>query len=270
MSSRNVEGTARRCPVSMVTDFGVEDPYVGVMKGVILGINPMAVPVDVTHHVTPQAVLEGAFVVQASWRYFPPGTVHLAVVDPGVGTERAPMAVAAGGHFFIGPDNGLFTPVLDAYPDAVVRRIENPAYRLSRVSATFHGRDIFAPAAAWLSRGVPIEELGPPLSAPVRLPATLPERQARGLMGRVIYVDRFGNLVTSIPAKEVPAEGGHVEIAGETIEIRRTYGEVRPGRLLALVGSFGYLEVSVNRGHAAERLGVEVGEPVLLRTGAMG
>ncbi len=258
------QGAPRRCPVSVVTDFGVKDPYVGVMKGVILGINPLAIPVDVTHDVAPQAVLEGAFVIRASWEYFPPGTIHLAVVDPGVGTERAPMAMAAGGHFFVGPDNGLFTPILEKHPDAEVRRITEPAYRLPRVSATFHGRDVFAPAAAWLSRGVPVSEFGPRLEEPIRLPFSQPESIPQGLGGRVVYVDRFGNLVTNIPADRIPDGSAQVAIAGRYLEVHRTYGEVPAGGLLALVGSFGFLEVSVNGGSAASVLEVGLGEPVRL------
>ncbi len=257
-------GTEKRCPVSIVTDFGTADPYVGIMKGVMLTINSQAVLVDVSHDVSPGAIREGAFILGASWPFFPPGTVHLAVVDPGVGTGRAPVVLAAGGHFFVGPDNGLFTLLLDAFPGASAWRLEAGAYRLPRVSATFHGRDLFAPAAAWLSRGVPPSAFGSRIPSLVRLPRAVPEPIPGGLEGAICHVDRFGNLVTNIEAGVISRGRWTVRLAGETMALHRTYGDVASGRFLALIGSFGYLEVSVNGGSAAGRLGVGVGERVVL------
>jgi len=257
-------GDVRRCVVSILTDFGLSDPYVGVMKGVILGINPLAVPVDLSHEVPPQSIRIGAFMLEASWRYFPEGTVHLAVVDPGVGTDRAPIVVSAGNHLFVGPDNGLFTPVFETFPDARAWRLEASVYRLPRPSMTFHGRDVFAPAAAWLSRGVPPGQFGPVWPSPLRLEALQPVVQEGRIDGEVSHVDRFGNLVTNIPGELVRGARWEVQVSGERVSVHRTYGDVLEGAPLGLIGSFDRVEVSVRGGSAAERFQVGVGARVSL------
>ena len=260
--------------ITLLTDFGTRDPYMGIMKGVILGIDPAARLVDLTHEVAPGDAAGAGFILSTAWRWFPEGTVHLAVVDPGVGSERKPMAALADGHYFIGPDNGLFTAILDGAASVQTRELADERYRLEPVSRTFHGRDIFAPAAAWLSRGIPWEDLGPELTSPVR-GDRLP--QASGpvdgeVRGQVVMADIFGNLITNIPGRFAAqlAPGGEPlalawEGGGVVSRLVGTYAEAPPGTTVLLVGSSGYLEISVNRGSAAERTGVEGGDTVRLR-----
>lgn len=258
--------------VTLLTDFGLQDPYVGIMKGVILGICPLATLVDLTHRVPPQAVEIGAYQLEAAWRFFPVGTVHLAVVDPGVGGARLPLAVAAGGQLFVGPDNGLLESAL-ASSGAIACAATDPRFHRPDVSHTFHGRDVFAPVAAWLARGIALAELGPPVSEPVRL--TLPQRlwRAGALEGCVAVVDGFGNLITDVPAREARRAfeaGAALEIGDARLStLSATYAQVEEGALLALIGSTGRLEVSVRGGSAADRLGLGVGAAVRL-VGASG
>ncbi|MBC7228701.1 MAG: SAM-dependent chlorinase/fluorinase [Thermoflexales bacterium] len=269
--------------ITLLTDFGTEDEYVGVMKGVILSIAPGVPLVDLSHRIPPQDVRRAAFLLANAVPYFPPDTVHLAVVDPGVGTERRPLAVRTPTGTFVGPDNGLFSWVLAEVPEWTAVEIRELAYRLPRVSSTFHGRDIFAPAAAHLAAGVPLEGLGPRVEDPVVLPPPRLEIRAGVLEGEVLYADRFGNLVTSIgrfrweggdlrlapafrPAsgeRTVGAAAARVVLAGAELRgIRRTYGDVPVGELLALVGSSGFLEIAVRQGSAAAVLGAAPGTPV--------
>lgn len=269
--------------ITLLTDFGTEDEYVGVMKGVILSVAPEVRLVDLSHRVPPQDVRRAAFLLSNAVPYFPPDTVHLAVVDPGVGTERRPLAVRTPVGTFVGPDNGLFSWVLAEVAGWAAVEIREPAYRLPRVSSTFHGRDIFAPAAAHLAAGLPLERLGPRVTDPVQLPLPRLEIGAGVLEGEVLYADRFGNLVTSIgrfrwegsdlhlapafrPASgevTVGAAGARVALAGAELRgIRRTYGDVPVGELLALVGSSGFLEIAVHRGSAAAALSATPGTPV--------
>src|SRR5919199_222420 len=210
--------------ITLLTDFGVADAYVGVMKGVILGIAPEVTAVDLCHEVPPQDVRAGAFLLMAAYAYFPAGTIHLAVVDPGVGTERQIVAVRAGEHYFVGPDNGLLRWAVDrAGGAAAIVAVENPEYRLSQVSTTFHGRDMMAPAAAHLARGVPLEALGPAVPRLAGEPFPEPQRRGNALAGRVIYVDRYGNCITNLPspalrngAASVPEK---VEVAGRRLPL---------------------------------------------------
>ncbi len=269
--------------ITLLTDFGTEDEYVGVMKGVILSIAPDVHLVDLSHRIPPQAVRRAAFLLSSAVPYFPPDTVHLAVVDPGVGTERRALAVRTPAGTFVGPDNGLFSWVLAEVPEWVAVEIREPAYRLPRVSSTFHGRDIFAPAAAHLVAGVPLERLGPRVTDPVMLPVPRLEIGAGVLEGEVLYADRFGNLVTSIgrfqwdgdrlilapafrPASGEMAlspKGARVVLADVELRgIRRTYGDVAVGEPVALVGSSGFLEIAIRQGSAAMALGVVAGAPV--------
>ena len=257
----------RRGLVTLLTDFGLADPFVGIVKGVILGINPEVALVDLTHEIPLHDVLAGALALEAVIPYFPPGTIHLAVVDPGVGGERRPLAVQAAGHSFVGPDNGLFTFLWDC-PDVVAVACSNPAYHLPAVSRTFHARDLFAPVAAHLSLGVELARLGPPVEAPVRIPRPRPRREGDAESGEVLHVDRFGNLLTNLILPE-PFEGAEVtvEVGGLQITgLSASYGSRRPGEAGVIVGSTGRLEIFVNGGNAREQLGVGRGASVRMST----
>ncbi len=249
--------------ITLTTDFGLSDGYVGIMKGVILGITADVQLVDISHEISPQDVHQGSFVLRNAVPYFPDGTVHLAVVDPGVGSRRRPLLVTTPRASFVGPDNGLFTFAL-AQPDAQAWVLDRPQYWLPVISRTFHGRDIFAPVAAHLARGVPPEALGSPVSDPVRLELLLPEQQGnRHVVGHVIHVDRFGNLITNVPAAWLADSDWACEIAGWRIShLSESYSAVRPGELVALIGSSGMLEVALRDGSAARLLGAGVGQPV--------
>lgn len=266
--------------VTLTSDFGLSDPYVAAMKGVILGINPAVAIVDVTHDIRPQQIEEAAFVLQGAVPYFPEGTVHLVVVDPGVGTERRPLVVATPAGFFVGPDNGVLSVALPddmreageaELPDgyrAIVIKPERPGGR--EISSTFHGRDVFAPAAAHLTLGIPLESLGEPARSLTSLP---PFRASRGndgaLRGRVVHIDRFGNLMTDVRAGDLSGTRVMVEIKGRRIDgLSGTY-VAEKGRLLALIGSSGYVEVAVSQGSAAELLQTQVGSAVLVRDEAV-
>jgi len=246
--------------VTLTTDFGVRDPYVAEMKGAILGIARTAGAtvqlVDVTHEVARHDVVEGALALEAATPFFPRGTVHVAVIDPGVGTARRGMVVAARGQVFVGPDNGVFTPFLSG-TDWRAFELAAPEYRLPAVSRTFHGRDVFAPAAAHVAVGVDVARLGPAVTDPVRLAWEGARERAGTLEGAVIHVDRFGNLVTSLFAEAVAARLGariRVSVRGRAIPMVNTYGELERGGLGALAGSSGRLEIAVREGSAAAAL----------------
>lgn len=255
--------------VTLTTDFGTRDPYVAEVKGVILSLAPDVRLVDVSHEVEPQQIAEAALALEGVADTFPPRTIHLAVVDPGVGTDRRGLVIEAGNHRFVGPDNGVFTAVLAR---GGWRAFELTARELRRrtVSRTFHARDIFAPAAAHLALGVPSERFGPAVTDPVRLPWPEARAVAGGVAGAVIHVDRFGNLVTSIVAAQVleVAGGvpgpGTVRIAGRALPLVGTYADLHQGGAGALVGSRNRLEVVVRDGSAAVVLRAKRGTPVLL------
>jgi S-adenosylmethionine hydrolase len=239
------------------------------MKGVILGICREARLVDLTHEVAPHDVLEGALALESAWHFFPPGSIHLAVVDPGVGSERRAIALLARGQYFVGPDNGLFTFALLADGWSAVS-LEAPAYRLPEVSQTFHGRDIFAPAAAHLASGVPLQHLGPGITDPVELALPGARRDGDEIVGEVIGSDRFGNLLTSVTAErvdELAADGAiAVELAGRTLgPMARSYEAGAQGVPTAIIGSQGRLEVFVRNASARAILGVGPGAPVKVR-----
>jgi S-adenosylmethionine hydrolase len=249
--------------ITLLTDFGTADSYVAEMKGVILSAAPGATLVDVSHAIAPGDMRAAAYVLDRSWRTFPRGSVHLAVVDPGVGTARAALALSAHGHFFIGPDNGLFSFVMrDAPVRAVV--LAEPDW----AAPTFHGRDLFAPAAALLASGAALDELGPPFTGmPERLATREPFHEGKTLIGEVIYVDRFGTLVTNFTPENMP-DYAALEVEGAEIGgLRRTFGDVATGVLLAYVGSDGHIEIAVRDGSAARRLGIGVGGRVRARLG---
>lgn len=272
--------------ITLLTDFGDKDPYVGVMKGIIYGLNPVAQVIDLTHQVSPQAVREGAFLLHTAYPYFPSETVHVVVVDPGVGTKRKGICIQVPGlGFFVGPDNGLFSYVLASFPNPAVREIKNPRFMRPTVSPTFHGRDIFAPVAAHLSLDENWEEIGPPLEklSLVRLPDLWPiwniMPNGRSLTGEIVHVDHFGTLVTNIP-QSLFADLATETIAAATIliagryqlqDIIHTYGEAEQGDLVALFGSSEFLEIARVNGRADDLRGNEkhpsawLGEKVFLK-----
>jgi S-adenosylmethionine hydrolase len=249
--------------ITLTTDFGTRDTYVAEMKAAILSITRDVHVVDITHEVAPHDVLEGALALEAAAPWFPTATIHLAVVDPGVGTERRGLAVASGDHVFIGPDNGLFTPFLGGRLwQAFEVRAEQ--FGATGVSRTFHGRDVFAPAAAHVARGLEPERLGPRVTDPVLLAWPRASMADGRVGGVVVHIDRFGNLVTSIRAETLASLGSDVTIrvGARTLPLVRTYGELARGRAGALVGSRNRLEIAVNWGSAAAMLGARRGTPV--------
>lgn len=256
--------------ITLTTDFGEASPYVAVMKGVILTLHPDARPLDLTHRVRPQDVRHAGYFLGTAVPHFPPGTIHLAVVDPGVGGHRKPILIEVGGQFFVGPDNGLFTRAVHALGDnPTVRTLENPRYHRAEVSATFHGRDIFAPAAAHLSRGVPPAEFGPVQPQWVRLPHPSAVYWGDTCSGEVQFIDDFGNLITNIPANRVKELPIHVSLGGEPshpIRWVRTYSDAAVGELVSLFSSDGFVEIAAVNGSAAARLRA-VGTPVEVRFG---
>ena len=242
----------------MLTDFGPADYFVGAMKGAILSVNPHVTIVDITHEVPAQDVAAGAFTLLAAYDVFPAGTIHVAVVDPGVGSARRPIAVNAGNHLFVGPDNGLFTHIYDRNPAFEAFHITATNYFRHPVSTTFHGRDIFAPVAAALSNGIDPTSLGSRISDPIRLPTTH-EFQ-------VIHIDRFGNLITNI-TRDVFNDGSKLSVNGKPITAFRTFfGENvgAPDEPFAIWGSAGFLEIAVNGSSAAESLDVTRGDRISL------
>jgi hypothetical protein len=249
--------------ITLLTDFGSADHYVAEVKGVLLSRAPGVTLVDVTHGIPPSDIRSAAYVIGRTWHRFPPGSIHLAVVDPGVGSGRAALAFAAHGHFFVGPDNGLFTAVLhDAEVEAVVLPVPE------RASPTFQGRDLFAPAAAALANEVPLHTLGQPFPGiPERLAYTAPHYEGKTVVGEVVYIDRFGSLVTNLTSELVPT---YARLEVEDLDLgplRHTYSDVTAGGLLAYVGSGGAIEIAVRNGSAARRLGVGVGGRVRARLG---
>jgi len=243
--------------ITLLTDFGTADGYVGEMKGVLLTGAPEATLVDITHEIPAQDVETARLTLARVWRRFPPGTVHLVVVDPGVGTDRAALAVASDDRFLVGPDNGVLSPAL-LIAEARVVALETP----SNASATFHGRDVFAPAAARLASGAAIETLGSPLTQPRIRRTAEPRRTGDGaLLGEVISIDRFGNAITNL----VGLRTGTVEAAGLSLPLRRTYGEAPIGAPVAIVGSSGLIELAVRDGNAAHALRLTRGTAVLYR-----
>lgn len=262
-------------PIAMLTDFGYRDHYVGAMKGVIASIAPGAPLIDITHGVPPQSIAAGAIALAQSWRLFPPRTVFLVVVDPGVGTARLPVAVhTRAGARFVGPDNGVLSLALEEAGPLRAVELRAPRYRLGRVSATFHGRDIFAPAAAHLWRGVRLEALGPALrDGLTHLELAAPREGIDELRGEVLYLDGFGNLVSNIDRDALVHFGARfpgMELSvrineGAPMEIREAYGRARKGAPLATFGSFDLLEIALRDGNAAERFAAGPGAVVTVR-----
>jgi len=253
--------------ITLTTDFGYGSAYVAVMKGVILGINPDARLLDLSHRIPPQDVRHAAYFLRTAIPYFPRDAIHVIVVDPGVGTERSLLYVEIGPHRLLAPDNGCWTDLARAVgePSTIIRLAE-PRYWRPEISATFHGRDILAPVAAHLSRGLDARLLGPPAREWVRLEAPALTLGADRLVGEVMFIDDFGNLLTNVPGEAFFAwwdRSVRITVAGHDVRRRvRTYGEAEPGTLVALVSSVGMLEVAVSQGNAARRLGARIGAPV--------
>jgi S-adenosyl-L-methionine hydrolase (adenosine-forming) len=266
--------------IALLTDFGTDDIYVGVMKGVMKTLTPDAEFIDITHAITPQSIQEGALALKNSYHYFPNGTVFLVVVDPGVGSSRRPVVVEAGGYRFVAPDNGILSYTLANMNDVRAYELSNPDYRLKQISNTFHGRDIFAPAAAYAARGdIELHEFGAKIEQLQTLPQPRLEVKENHIFGEVVHIDHFGNVITSIAplkwvdaktlmlndtyrlsANDVTIQFGNITIQG----ISHAYHEVQTGALLVQIDSNGALEIAVNQGNAAKMLGIEIGNRVEL------
>jgi S-adenosylmethionine hydrolase len=266
---------ARRRVITLTTDFGVADHFVGVMKGVILNINPEVEFVDLSHQVAAYDIFDGAFLIAQSYRYFPPGTIHLVVVDPGVGSNRRPILAATSRHTFVGPDNGVFSFIYGCEPSCKVRHITADRYFLKPVSNTFHGRDIFSPVAGWLSKGVEAAKLGDLITDYVRLAVPRPRRSPGGMVtGAILKVDHFGNLITNLTPQDVPEllsespPAFTLTINLQTItRLSTSYSTGKPSEPFAILGSSGYLEICTNRGSAARVLNARRGGAVKLVLG---
>ena len=255
-------------PISLITDFGLADGYVGAMKGVIIDVLPWVQIIDITHDIKPQNIRQAAFVLHTAAPHFPQCTVHLVVVDPGVGTDRRPIAVYTDDAVFVGPDNGVFTWIYKTQTVREIRELANPYYKRAKVSPTFQGRDLFAPFAAHIAAGVPAPSLGPVVGAPVTFDIPDPQSQYDGsIHGNVIHIDLFGNVITNITAEMLAGDRNWAfEIAGlEVRSFRRTYAYAREGQIFALIGSQGFLEIAIRNGNAAQRLGVKRCDPVIAR-----
>ena len=248
--------------ITLTTDFGLIDPYVAMMKGVILSINPKAIIIDITHQIQVGSILTASNLIREAFHFFPMGTIHVGVVDPTVGSQRRLMGIEAGGHFFIGPDNGLFGSIIKDHQDARIIKLENKKYFLPHLTYTFHGREVFAPIAAHISSGVPLAEMGPDIIDPVFLQAPTPHKRGNALYGQVTRVDNFGNIITNINrhdlqhfvgSAEPVIELGHIRITG----INRIYADAESGEVLALINSSNLLELAVNLGRADKYIGID-------------
>jgi len=257
--------------LTLTTDFGFSDHYVGVMKGVIVSICPQAQIVDISHDVTPHEIQEGGYLIAQAWRYFPKKTVHVVVIDPGVGTTRRPILMEAGGHYFLAPDNGVLAPIFST-EEHTVRLISNERYFLKPLSRTFHGRDIFAPVAAHIAKGMPAARMGKTVEDYLKPVSEKPQRTGkRTWVGKVLKIDRFGNIVTSFHAGDFP----YLERQNFTLTVgpvatsilARNYTECSPGELFVIVGSGGYYEVSLSQGSASKHIRCGLGGPVELMVG---
>jgi len=250
--------------ITLTTDFGARDGYAGAIKGVIASRAPRATVFDISHEIPSFDIAHAAFVLFTAAPFYPPGTVHVAVIDPGVGGARRGVVVVGRQHLFVGPDNGVFTPFLDEA--AAVHELADPDLWLGHAAATFHGRDLFAPTAVHLAQGLAPADCGPTVAEPVRLPAWNVEREGDALVAAVVHVDGFGNAITGLSTERLAelGEGSYAAtIAGhEPIAVRRTYADADSGQLLALIGSTGLLELAVREGSAAAQLGLQRGDAV--------
>ena len=258
--------------ITLLTDFGDRDYFVASMKGVILTINPDVRIVDISHQIAPHQITEAGYVLKSCYRYFPEGTIHVAVVDPGVGSARRPLIAKSERYFFLAPDNGLLTPILAEESEMEVREIENADYRLTSPGHTFDGRDLFAPAAAWLSKGEAFDSFGQPVYDPIWRSIEEPVWQGHTLMGKIIYVDRFGNLISNITTKHLEQTRSVTQCPVPTISIGRqkiegllaSYSDGTPDCPQALLNSNGSVEIFMKEGSAANRLGLGSGERITI------
>jgi S-adenosylmethionine hydrolase len=246
--------------ITLTTDFGEGDHYVAMMKGVILSINPDATIIDVTHQIPAHSIKEGSLIIKASYTYFPSGTVHVGVVDPGVGGTRRPIAVLVDNHFFVGPDNGLFSPIIETHANRDIIHLKEKKYWMHTTSPTFHGRDIFAPVAAHLSLGISPFSMGETIDNPTIITHSSPHKKNSDLVGEIIRIDHFGNLITNITEEHLgpflASKDLIITIGRVTVnKISTTYSDVPKGQPLALIGSSHLLEIAVNMGRAADYFG---------------
>jgi S-adenosylmethionine hydrolase len=249
--------------ITLLTDFGTADGYVAAMRGVIASIAPESIVDDASHDIPPGDVAAASWALARYWRLYPRGTVHVVVVDPGVGTERRALVIEVAGRRIVAPDNGCASLALVDHPDARVHEIRNADLTRDVVSRTFHGRDVFAPVAAHLARGLDVGEVGPRIADAIRTPLPVPRSDGIAVHGVVVHVDRFGNLITNLPGSWVPETIGEVEIdGGVRLRVVDTYGDVSSGEPLALVGSAGFIEVAVRDGNAARTFALERGAAV--------
>jgi len=252
--------------IALLTDFGLQDVYVGVMKGAIAKINSQLQIIDLTHDIPPQDLFSARFALLNAYRYFPENTVYVAVVDPGVGSDRRGIAIQFPHGWLVGPDNGIFSGILEVIPAIKAVELSNKNYWLTtNPSNTFHGRDIFAPVAAYLAQGVPLESLGNEIAVESLVTLSLPALQISetSITGSIQYCDRFGNLITNIPADLIKDQDWKIEIEQQNIPFAKTYSEIAIGKPLALVGSHSYLEIAINGGSAKRELQLAVSQTIL-------
>ena len=259
--------------ITLTTDYGTGDHLVAVLKGVILKINPEVTIVDITHEVTPFDLLDGALAIASAYPYFPPRTIHVVVVDPGVGTERRPLLVSGQNQYFIAPDNGVLSGVFEKEQNFLVRHLTSEHYFLQPLSKTFHGRDVFAPVAGWLSKHWQPGSMGEEITDFKRFALPKPKEADGGLKGVVMKIDSFGNLMTNFRVDDLPAEApekGAIKLQVGTHAVSRlvpTFASGNPGEAVAFVGSSGYIEIAVNKGNASKTLGIGRGAAVVLAKG---
>lgn len=262
--------------ITLTTDFGTRDAFAASVKGVILKINPQAEIIDLSHEIGPQDVWEAAFTLKSAYSYFPKGTVHLAVVDPGVGSGRRPIIVVTESYYFVGPDNGLFSLIYREAERIRVNHITSTHYYLPNPGPTFHGRDVFAPVAAWLTKGIPSGNFGEEITDYVKLNVPIPQKAAGGIDGHVIHIDRFGNIITNITFQDVKTiipEGGDpakvsINLAGKDVKgLKKYYAEAASGEPGAIINSSGFMEIFIYKQNARSVLGSKRGEVVKVTYG---
>jgi S-adenosylmethionine hydrolase len=259
--------------VTLITDFGAKDSFAGSVKGVIYKINQQTLIVDITHEIGPQDIWEAAFTLKTAYRYYPKGTIHMAVVDPGVGSGRRPIIVVTESYYFVGPDNGIFSLVFQEAERLRVHHITASHYFLPDFGPTFHARDIFAPVAAWLAKGIPSGNFGDTIEDYVKLNVPVPKSSASGVEGHVVHIDRFGNIITNITFKDIQAlvpDGSEMKPVMVTLGakqingLKKYYAEAAPGEPAAIINSSGYLEIFLYKQNARTTLSSKRGEPVRL------
>ncbi|MCX8027768.1 MAG: SAM-dependent chlorinase/fluorinase [Thermodesulfovibrionales bacterium] len=251
--------------ITLTTDFGTKDTFIGQMKGVILSINKKVNIVDITHEIEPFSVSKACFLIQEFYRYYPLKTIHICVVDPGVGSMRRGLVIFSNGHFFIGPDNGIFTNILSSGNDETIVAISNPKYILRSDSATFHGRDVFASVAGWLSKGIDIKEFGSVVDDPIILNLEKPQVDTNMIIGRVVVIDRFGNCITEIKDADTSGRQFEVFFRDEPLGLVSYYEEAQQKGLSCIINSSGFLELFVYKANASQLYDIKEGETVMVR-----